>query len=75
MRHIATDTASLAAQVRCPVLWVSAQADDTAAVRGWFERVTVGHVVGSGHFVQLEVPEQLNLMIEAFLADEVVAAR
>jgi pimeloyl-ACP methyl ester carboxylesterase len=71
MRHIVTDTAALASQVACPVLWVSAQPEDTEAVRGWFERVTVGHVVGSGHFVQLEVPEQLNPMIEAFLADEV----
>jgi pimeloyl-ACP methyl ester carboxylesterase len=71
MRHITTDTAALAASVPCPVLWVSARADDTAAVRGWFERVTIGHVVGSGHFVQLEVPDQLNPMIEAFLADEV----
>jgi pimeloyl-ACP methyl ester carboxylesterase len=73
MRHITGDTAALAAQVRCPVLWVSAQPEDAAAVRGWFERVTIGHVVGSGHFVQLEVPEQLNPMIEAFLADEVRA--
>jgi pimeloyl-ACP methyl ester carboxylesterase len=74
MRHITHDTASLAAQVRCPVLWVSAQADDSAAVRGWFERVTIGHVVGSGHFVQLEVPEQLNAMLEAFLVDEVAVS-
>lgn len=71
MRHMATDTAALAAQVRCPVLWVSAQPDDTAAVRSHFADVTIGHVVGSGHFVQVEVPDQLNPMIAAFLADKV----
>jgi pimeloyl-ACP methyl ester carboxylesterase len=27
-----------------------------------------GHVVGSGHFCQLEVPEQVNAMIDRFLA-------
>jgi hypothetical protein len=27
-----------------------------------------GKTVGSGHFCQLEVPEQLNAMIERFLA-------
>ena len=68
--HMVGDTAALAGEVRCPVLWVSAMADDSAPVRAAFERVTIGHVVGSGHFVQVEVPEQLNLMIEAFLADE-----
>lgn len=73
MRHMGLDMAPTAAQVRCPVLWVSAQPDDTAEVR---ERlagsdVTIGHVVGSGHFVQVEVPDQLNPMIAAFLADKV----
>jgi pimeloyl-ACP methyl ester carboxylesterase len=67
MRHILGDTMELARRVRCPVLWVSAQPDDTAVVRSAFPDVTIGHVVGSGHFVQLEVPEQLNAMIEAFL--------
>jgi pimeloyl-ACP methyl ester carboxylesterase len=74
MRHISGDTASVAARVTCPVLWVSAQPDDSAAVAAAFPaaaggRPTVGHVVGSGHFVQLEVPEQLNPMIEVFLAE------
>jgi pimeloyl-ACP methyl ester carboxylesterase len=30
--------------------------------------IVVGQTVGSGHFNQLEVPEQVNLMIEHFLA-------
>jgi pimeloyl-ACP methyl ester carboxylesterase len=72
MRHFVGDTAALAAGVTCPVLWVSAQPDDSAAVAAAFPaaaggRPSIGHVVGSGHFVQLEVPEQLNPMIGAFL--------
>ena len=30
--------------------------------------MTLGQIVGSGHFAQLEVPEQVNPMIERFLA-------
>jgi pimeloyl-ACP methyl ester carboxylesterase len=68
MGHISGDTAAAARQVHRPVLWVSTQPEDTASVRSVFDDVTVGHVVGSGHFVPLEVPEQLNAMIDAFLS-------
>jgi len=68
MRHILTDTVSMARDVRCPVLWVSARPSDTAVVHAAFGDAMVGHVVGSGHFVALEVPEQLNPMIEVLLA-------
>ena len=30
--------------------------------------ITIGQTVGAGHFLQLEVPEQVNLMIERFLS-------
>jgi hypothetical protein len=30
--------------------------------------MTIGQTVGSGHFNQLEVPGQVNAMIEKFLA-------
>jgi hypothetical protein len=30
--------------------------------------MTIGQTVGAGHFNQLEVPEQVNLMIERFLS-------
>ena len=69
IRHMVADTAELARQVRCPVLWVSAQPQDSEFTQAAFADVTIGHVVGSGHFVQLEVPDQLNPMIEAFLTD------
>ena len=59
--------------MRCPVLWVSARPDDAAAVRPHFAGtdLSIGHVVGSGHFVQVEVPDQFNPMLAAFLADKV----
>lgn len=67
--HMRQDTAAVAAEVTCPVLWVSAIAADTKMVRAAFPAapLMIGHVVGSGHFVQLEVPEQLNAMIDAFI--------
>jgi pimeloyl-ACP methyl ester carboxylesterase len=71
LRHMGGNTGALARQVACPVLWVSTQPDDTATVRELFADLTVGHVVGSGHFVQVEVPDQLNPMLAAFLADKV----
>jgi pimeloyl-ACP methyl ester carboxylesterase len=70
MRHICADTMAWAKEVRCPVLWVSAVPDDTANPKEGFADapdLMVGHVVGSGHFVGLEVPEQLNPMIEVLL--------
>jgi hypothetical protein len=30
--------------------------------------ITIGQTVGSGHFNQIEVPDQVNMMIERFLA-------
>jgi len=65
--HMLTETAEMATQVRSPVLWVSAQPEDTAQAQAAFGDVQVGHVVGSGHFVQVEVPDQLNSMIATFL--------
>ena len=37
--------------------------------------VTIGQTVGAGHFLQFEVPDQVNLMIERFLSMSTVAAR
>lgn len=68
LSHMASPTVAMAATVRCPVLWVSAQPEDTAAIRAIFPDAQVGHVVGSGHFVQVEVPEQFNAMLETFVS-------
>jgi pimeloyl-ACP methyl ester carboxylesterase len=67
MRHILLDTVAIARRVTCPVLWVSARPDDTSLVRRSFSDVSIGHVIGSGHFVQVEVPQQLNAMMDTFL--------
>lgn len=67
LRHMIADNAAVAAEVKCPVLSLSADAEDTAGVRAIFNDVEVGHVVGSGHFVQLEVPEQFNAMLADFV--------
>lgn len=71
LAHMVGDVVGLARRVTCPVLWISARAEDTVLPRSIFNDVMVGHVVGSGHFVQLEVPDQCNAMISAFLADKV----
>ena len=36
--------------------------------------VTIGQAVGAGHFLQFEVPDQVNLMIERFLLTSTAAA-
>ena len=40
----------------------------TSRLRTLVPRLYFGHVVGSGHFCQLEVPDQVNAMIDRFLA-------
>ena len=42
--------------------------DGAADLRRACPTITIGQTVGSGHFIQLEVPEQVNLMIARFLA-------
>ncbi len=56
--------------VAVPLLSISgAIPSDTAAdLRSSGPTVCVGQTVGAGHFNQLEVPDQVNLMIDRFLA-------
>ncbi len=55
-----------------PMLYIAADENppraDIAALRALVGEFHFGHVVGSGHFCQLEVPEQINAMIDRFLA-------
>jgi pimeloyl-ACP methyl ester carboxylesterase len=43
--------------------------------KAFFRDSVVGQTVGSGHFIQLEVPDQVNAMIERFLAITDLSAR
>ena len=67
LAHVLSDTAGAARRTSCPVLWISANPRDTAGVEDVFDDVMVGHVVGSGHFPQVEVPDQVEAMLRTFL--------
>jgi pimeloyl-ACP methyl ester carboxylesterase len=41
---------------------------DPTALAAGRTNVVVGQTVGAGHFIQLEVPDQVHAMIERFLA-------
>lgn len=74
MRAIAeTDTAAATAASDVPLLAIFAGLFevDLAAVRALVPGSYVGQTVGSGHFNMLEVPGQVNAMIERFLATAV----
>jgi hypothetical protein len=53
-----------------PVLYVAANRGltDVQRFRELCPQLMVGQTVGAGHFHQLEVPDQVNAMIERFLA-------
>jgi len=67
LSSIAVDTVSLARSVDCPVLWLSAEAADEALLGSILRDVQFQVVSESGHFVQLEVPDQVNAAIVSFL--------
>jgi pimeloyl-ACP methyl ester carboxylesterase len=57
------------AAVTCPILSIGAAAPlhEPAALKAVNPNIVIGQTVGSGHFNQLEVPDQVNAMIEQFL--------
>ena len=67
LASLAIDSQALARKLDLPVLWISAGAIDEDRLASVFRRLEFGRVVGSGHFPQLEVPEQLNAMLDRFL--------
>jgi len=66
----AHDSAAAAAACRVPILYVHTAHPmaDLARFRELRPGLVTGQIVGSGHYFQLEVPEQLNPMIERFIA-------
>lgn len=65
----AADTEGAAARCKVPFLYVAAAAPlaDFARLRALCPHVVLGRTVGAGHFHQLEVPDQVNAMIDRFL--------
>ena len=65
---MATDGSDSLVQVRCPVLLVTATAPiDVERFRELQPEALIGRVVGSGHWLTLAVPEQVNAMLDRFL--------
>lgn len=64
------DGASALGSVGVPLLSIGAAApcDRVADLRGACPSITIGQTVGAGHFNQLEVPDQVNLMIDRFMS-------
>jgi pimeloyl-ACP methyl ester carboxylesterase len=64
------DGASALAEVTVPVLSIGSAVPTNASadLRRLCPAITIGQTVGAGHFNQLEVPGQVNAMIERFLA-------
>ncbi len=62
------DTAKALASCQVPVLYIAASRpmEDPALMRNLYPPLSYGQVVGSGHFVQLDAPEQVNAMIDRF---------
>ena len=71
------DGEAAARACRVPALHIAADEpiNDAAALRALNPCIRTGQTVGAGHFNQLEVPEQVNTMIERFLAVESLAGR
>ena len=71
------DAEADAAACKVPALYVGAHAPaaDMTRVREAMPHAIVAQTAGAGHFHQLEVPDQVNAMIERFLAISGIAAR
>jgi len=68
----AYDASEARGRLAAPVLYIAADETppraDITRLRELVPQLSYGRVVGSGHFCQLEVPEQVNAMIDRFLA-------
>lgn len=73
---LAFDSVAVAAQVKCPLLYVGTGEvySDLTRLRALCPQLVTGQLVGGGHYFPLEVPEQLNPMISRFVKTLVPAA-
>lgn len=64
-----SDTIAMASRVKQPVLWVvsSESKVTSASVREQLGQARFAQVVGAGHFLHMEVPDQFNAMLRRFL--------
>lgn len=64
------DLANAASTCKAPILFVQASGDRPELERFKLlcPQLILGRTIGSGHFHQLEVPDQINAMIDRFLA-------
>jgi pimeloyl-ACP methyl ester carboxylesterase len=66
----AFDAERAASTCRVPTLYLHAVAPcDLASFKTQLPTLQTGQTVGAGHYHQLEVPEQVNMMIEKFLSN------
>jgi pimeloyl-ACP methyl ester carboxylesterase len=67
--HLRWDSTAAAAACKAPVVYVDHGAPncDLNKFRELCPQLVIGQTVGSGHFATLEVPDQVNAMIERFL--------
>jgi pimeloyl-ACP methyl ester carboxylesterase len=77
MRAMGEFDASTLAKATVPVVSIGSAvpANASADLRRLCPAITIGQTVGAGHFNQLEVPDQVNAMIERFLAVNGLSAR
>jgi hypothetical protein len=66
---VRTDTVSPLQDLSVPMLYIAAQTSNGGldAIRAG-ANVTVAQTVGTGHFIELECPDQVNAMIDRFLS-------
>ena len=62
------DTAAIAADIRQPILWLTAAQAPQAFIAKHIRKVGFAQVFGAHHFPHFEQPAQTNAAIEAFLA-------
>jgi len=76
LKLMAADTATPAATMQQPTLVIAGpwmadnfpQAVDHAQLKSSFKQVELACAIGTGHFVQLEVPDQTNAFIKNFVS-------